>query len=146
MSDPLSKPVYQRILEIARQIPQGQVATYGQIAWIEGHCTPRMVGYAMAGLPEGSDVPWQRVINSQGKISPRGNMSSTIEQRLLLEDEGIIFRRGRKRRSQPFRLARPRPRVAVRKWVWRGRTLPTHAKEKKMSENTVHIDVWSDFN
>ena len=91
MSDPLTKPVYQRILQIARLIPHGQVATYGQIAWIEGHCTPRMVGYAMAGLPAGSEVPWQRVINSQGKISPRGDLSSTMEQRFLLEEEGIVF-------------------------------------------------------
>lgn len=91
MTDPLSKPVYQRIIQIARLIPAGRVATYGQIAWIEGHCTPRMVGYAMAGLPAGSGVPWQRVINSQGKISPRGDLSSTMEQRLLLEEEGIVF-------------------------------------------------------
>ncbi|MCB0116216.1 MAG: MGMT family protein [Caldilineaceae bacterium] len=91
MTDPLSKPVYQRIIRIARLIPRGQVATYGQIAWIEGHCTPRMVGYAMAGLPAGSGVPWQRVINSQGQISPRGDMSSTLEQRRLLEEEGIEF-------------------------------------------------------
>jgi methylated-DNA-protein-cysteine methyltransferase related protein len=91
MQDPLSKPVYQRILNIVRQIPPGHVATYGQIAWIEGHCTPRMVGYALAGLPEGSDVPWQRVINSQGKISPRADGSGTMEQRRRLEEEGVRF-------------------------------------------------------
>ncbi len=79
-------PVYQRILQIVRQIPRGQVATYGQIAWIEGTCTPRMVGYALAGLPEESDVPWQRVINARGCISTHGD-----EQRRLLEQEGILF-------------------------------------------------------
>jgi methylated-DNA-protein-cysteine methyltransferase-like protein len=88
---PLSKPVYQRILAIVRQIPRGRVATYGQIAWIEGSCTPRMVGYALAGLPDGSDVPWQRVINSQGMISPRADGSGTIEQRQRLEEEAVRF-------------------------------------------------------
>lgn len=91
MTDTLSKAVYQRILQIVRQIPAGRVATYGQVAWIEGSCTPRMVGYALAGLPEGSDVPWQRVINSQGGISPRADGSGTIEQRRRLEAEGIVF-------------------------------------------------------
>lgn len=88
---PLSKAVYQRILAVVRQIPCGRVATYGQIAWIEGSCTPRMVGYALAGLPEGSDIPWQRVINSQGMISPRADGSGTIEQRQRLEAEGVRF-------------------------------------------------------
>ena len=64
-------PIYERIYAVARQIPPGQVATYGQIAAIVGGCTARMVGYAMAALPFGTDVPWQRVINRQGKISLR---------------------------------------------------------------------------
>ncbi len=84
-------PVYRRILQIVRQIPPGQVATYGQIAWIEGTCTPRMVGYALAGLPEESDVPWQRVINSQGKISPRADGHGSMEQRRRLLAEGVVF-------------------------------------------------------
>jgi methylated-DNA-protein-cysteine methyltransferase-like protein len=87
---PLSKPVYQRILALVRQIPQGQVATYGQIAWYEGHATPRMVGYAMAGLPHDTDIPWQRVINSQGGISPRGG-DGALHQRERLLAEGIEF-------------------------------------------------------
>jgi methylated-DNA-protein-cysteine methyltransferase-like protein len=50
-----------------------------------------MVGYALAGLPEGSDVPWQRVINSQGKISPHGFGLGSAVQRQLLEEEGVVF-------------------------------------------------------
>ncbi len=88
MSDPLSKPVYQRILHLVRQIPPGRVATYGQIAWLEGHCTPRMVGYALGGLPDGSDVPWQRVINASGGVSPRPGSQRQYE---LLEGEGVRF-------------------------------------------------------
>jgi methylated-DNA-protein-cysteine methyltransferase-like protein len=50
-----------------------------------------MVGYALAALPEGSDVPWQRVINHQGKISPHGAGFGSAMQRSLLEEEGIRF-------------------------------------------------------
>jgi len=82
---------YDRIYEVIRQIPTGKVATYGQIARMVGECTPRMVGYALAALKPGSDVPWQRVINSQGKISLRNDGSESMEQRLLLESEGIYF-------------------------------------------------------
>ena len=89
-------PPYERIYAVVRQIPAGKVATYGQIAGIVGSCTARMVGYAMAALPYGSDVPWQRVINRQGKISPRGAGNDSLHQQQLLEAEGVVFdRQGR---------------------------------------------------
>jgi methylated-DNA-protein-cysteine methyltransferase-like protein len=92
MSESLAnKPVYQRICAVVAQIPAGQVATYGQIARIVGGCTPRMVGYAMAALTPDSRVPWQRVINRQGKISPRAGGVGSAYQRQLLEAEGLIF-------------------------------------------------------
>jgi methylated-DNA-protein-cysteine methyltransferase-like protein len=56
---------HQTIYEVVKTIPAGVVATYGQVAAIVG-CGPRLVGYALASLPAGMDVPWQRVINSQG--------------------------------------------------------------------------------
>lgn len=85
--------------EIARLIPQGKVATYGQIASLiqppEGMNLkeydafgPRWVGGAMAACP--ADVPWQRVINSQGKISLRKGGDQN-EQRERLEQEGVVF-------------------------------------------------------
>ncbi|MEZ4729718.1 MAG: MGMT family protein [Caldilineaceae bacterium] len=66
-----NQPLYQRIYTMVQQIPPGQVVTYGQVAALVGNCTARMVGYAMAALDGSADVPWQRVINAQGKISPR---------------------------------------------------------------------------
>lgn len=84
-------PAYLRIYAVARRIPPGRVATYGQIAAIVGDCTPRMVGYAMAAVPPGSGVPWHRVINAQGKISLRADGGGSEEQRARLEAEGIIF-------------------------------------------------------
>ena len=88
---PAVPPVYARVRELVRQIPHGQVATYGQIAHIVGNCTPRMVGYCMASLDPDSGVPWHRVINAQGKISPRGVGFGALLQRELLEAEGIEF-------------------------------------------------------
>ena len=89
-SEPKS-PTYERVYLVVSQIPAGKVATYGQVASIVGNCTARMVGYAMAALPAGYDVPWQRVINAQGKVSPRARSESTALQRKLLEDEGVKF-------------------------------------------------------
>jgi methylated-DNA-protein-cysteine methyltransferase-like protein len=84
-------PVYQRIYTLVRQIPPGRVATYGQIATMVGGCTARMVGYAMAALPFDTDVPWQRVINRQGRVSPRSSGHGSAVQRQLLEVEGVRF-------------------------------------------------------
>lgn len=91
MSDDSPLSLYQRIYAIVRQIPPGKVATYGQIARIVGGCTPRMVGYAMSATPTGSEIPWQRVINAQGKVSPHGGGFGTEMQRALLLEEGITF-------------------------------------------------------
>ena len=83
-----SAQLYDRIYALVREIPQGRVATYGQIAGIVG-CTARVAGYAMAACPS-DEVPWQRVINSRGEISPRPGGGAT-RQRALLESEGIRF-------------------------------------------------------
>jgi methylated-DNA-protein-cysteine methyltransferase related protein len=95
MSESIKKDahLYPRIYAIVRQIPTGKVASYGQIAKIVG-CTAREVGYAMAAA-KNVEVPWQRVINSQGKISLSEHAGGAL-QRQLLEDEGVQFdERGR---------------------------------------------------
>lgn len=86
--------LHERIYALVRMIPPGRVATYGQIAAIEGRCTPRMVGYAMAAVPVGSGVPWHRVINSTGRTSLTGDGGEV--QRALLEHEGVRFSKGGK--------------------------------------------------
>ncbi len=89
---PAEQPLYERIYAIVRQIPAGRVVTYGQISAIVGGCSARMVGYAMAALKSGEhpDVPWQRVINRQGKISIHDPFGKYY-QRQLLEEEGVYF-------------------------------------------------------
>jgi methylated-DNA-protein-cysteine methyltransferase related protein len=89
--DSFSAPAYERIYALVRQIPTGKVSTYGDIASLAGDCTARMVGYAMAAADAAGDVPWHRVINAQGKISPRGGGGGEELQRARLEDEGISF-------------------------------------------------------
>lgn len=85
-------PLYERIYRVVRQIPPGRVATYGQVAAIVGSGTARTVGYAMAALERG-DVPWQRVINIQGRVSVRAGGMEDARQRALLIAEGVFFDR-----------------------------------------------------
>ena len=82
---------YERIYALARRVPAGKVATYGQLATMEGRATARMVGYAMAALNDGSDVPWQRIINSRGEVSERSGGGGTGRQRERLAQEGVFF-------------------------------------------------------
>jgi len=81
----------ERVYEIVRQIPRGRVMTYGQIAAILGEgYTPRTVGYVMHGA-DSEGLPWQRVINSQGKCST-GKMTIPVNlQQSMLEQEGVKF-------------------------------------------------------
>ena len=76
---------------MVRRIPRGRVATYGQVArlaGLPGHA--RLVGYALHAL-EDETVPWQRVINARGEVSPRRVPGPEEAQRRLLEDEGVEF-------------------------------------------------------
>jgi methylated-DNA-protein-cysteine methyltransferase-like protein len=84
--------LFAEIWGITRRIPPGKVATYGQIARLLGQPhAARTVGWAMRAIPEGSDVPWQRVINSKGTISLPAGSPGAILQRAMLEDEGVVF-------------------------------------------------------
>jgi methylated-DNA-protein-cysteine methyltransferase-like protein len=99
-SPPNQQAYYEQVWNLVRQIPRGKVASYGQIALMlpppmgvdfESYkaFSPRWVGGAMAACPDG--VPWHRVINSQGKISPRPGGAE--KQRILLEEEGACCQR-----------------------------------------------------
>ena len=88
---PAEVSVYKKIYALVGKVPRGRVASYGQIARLVDRCTARMVGYAMAAVPEGSGIPWHRIINSQGRISPRSAGDGSLAQKALLESEGISF-------------------------------------------------------
>lgn len=111
-SSPNKEAFNEKVWMIVRQIPPGSVTSYGQIAAMipppEGMnpksydaFAARWVGGAMAACPH--DVPWQRVINSQGKLSVREGAG---QQRMLLMEEGIFFNE--------------RGRVDFKKFGWQG--------------------------
>jgi len=113
-SSPNKQAFNEKVWVIVRQIPPGKVTSYGQIAAMipppEGMnpksydaFAARWVGGAMAACP--NDVPWQRVINSQGKLSVRAGAEL---QRELLESEGIVFNE--------------RSRVNFKEFGWQGPT------------------------
>jgi len=113
-SSPNTQAFNEKVWEIVRQIPPGKVTSYGQIAAMipppDGmdpksydSFAARWVGGAMAVCP--NDVPWQRVINSQGKLSLRAGVE---QQRELLMDEGVFFN--------------DRGRVDFKKFGWQGPT------------------------
>ncbi len=80
----------ERVFEIVRKIPEGSVMTYGQIADILGEgYTPRTVGFVMHSAEK--DVPWQRVINSQGACSTGHIILPVGLQQQMLESEGVKF-------------------------------------------------------
>lgn len=82
--------LFERIYRVVGRVPCGQVANYGLIAHLAGDgATPRLVGYAMAACPAGQGIPWQRIVNAQGRISLPGEAGE--RQRLILEAEGITF-------------------------------------------------------
>ncbi len=121
-SPPNQQAYYEQVWDLARQVPFGMVVTYGQIAQMlpvpEGiepedykAFGPRWVGSAMAACP--NDVPWQRVINSQGKISARPGAK---KQRELLEKEGLLFIKDR---------------VDLKKYQWRG---PGHEDQPRQAK------------
>ena len=91
-NEPVNEQKYrERVYEIVREIPSGKVMTYGQIAEMLGEgYTPRTVGYVMHAA-DTENVPWQRVINSQGACST-GRITAPVNlQQKILEDEGIEF-------------------------------------------------------
>lgn len=95
---------FDAIYALVREIPPGQVASYGMIESLVPRATARIVGYAMAATPSGQGIPWQRVINSQGKISER---EGAARQRKILDEEGIVFSKSGKVKWENFRWQGP---------------------------------------
>lgn len=87
-----SDELARQILQVIALIPYGKVASYGQIARMAGlpkHA--RLVGYVLKHLDSAAEIPWHRVINSQGKISlNKLNESGENVQRLKLVAEGVM--------------------------------------------------------
>lgn len=101
----------ERIEAVVRRIPRGRVATYGQVAALAGlPGRARQVGYALQALPDGTPLPWQRVVNAGGGISPRAHPYAVLQQAALLEREGVVLD--------------ARGRVDLRRFRWRSGVSP----------------------
>lgn len=84
----------QRVWQVVARIPEGKVATYGQVAalaGVPGRSAARQVGYALSALSSDTTVPWHRVVNAKGQVSLRADPARPDYQRLLLEAEGVAF-------------------------------------------------------
>ena len=83
---------FEKIYEVVKSIPEGKVATYGQVAFLEGNPRwARVVGYALHVNPEPGVIPCHRVVNRDGKVATGFVFGGEGVQRQLLETEGIVF-------------------------------------------------------
>ncbi|MEZ9936198.1 MGMT family protein [Vibrio breoganii] len=91
-----------KVFAVVHQIPLGMVSTYGDIAKFSGYPGyARQVGAILSNLPEGSALPWHRVINSKGEISLKGEDLQRQKSRLV--EEGIVFSVAGKVKLRQFR-------------------------------------------
>lgn len=103
------------VAQVVRRVPRGRVVTYGQVALLVGRPgAARLVGWALRSLPPALHVPWHRVINARGSISPRGVPLAEEIQRQLLMQEGICFADG--------------GRVDLERYRWQGRVAQARKK------------------
>jgi len=80
---------FEKVYEVARQIPYGKVTSYGAIARALGSSgSARMVGWAMNNCPD--DVPAHRVLNRAGVLTGKHHFEGTNLMQQLLESEGVI--------------------------------------------------------
>ena len=86
---------YQSVWKVVSEIPSGHVLTYGEVARLAGMPrAARRVSQALRRAPVGTDLPWHRVINAQGKISFPEDSSGWKKQKDKLEEEGVVFLNG----------------------------------------------------
>ena len=83
---------FEKIYEVVKRIPEGKVATYGQVAALAGNPRwARVVGYALHVNPDPQNIPCHRVVNREGKVAAAFVFGGGNAQRSLLENEGIVF-------------------------------------------------------
>lgn len=87
---------FAKIYEVVKQIPRGQVATYGQVALLAGNRRwARVVGYALHANPDPDSIPCHRVVNREGRLSECFVFGGINRQMELLEEEGVEFEDGK---------------------------------------------------
>lgn len=106
----MSQNFYGKVYHLVKKIPKGKVTTYGQVAALIGSPQgARMVGWAMHAMDGGrlEEIPWQRVINREGRISTTCLIHPPDEQAMLLKKDGVKIT---KRQGQYY--------IDLNKYLW----------------------------
>ncbi len=83
---------FDKIYEVVKQIPEGKVASYGQVAAMAGNPRwSRVVGYALHSNPSPGEIPCHRVVRKDGRVAQSFAFGGENAQRMLLEGEGVSF-------------------------------------------------------
>lgn len=115
---------FERVWEVASQIPRGCVTTYGAIARTLGSPgAARTVGWAMRAAPASSDLPCHRVVNASGELSPDDAFGGPGMQRSLLASEGVTFD--------------ARGRIVMRRHLWIPGEQPGHGPSRRSARHTA---------
>lgn len=94
-----------KVIELIQSVPKGKVATYGLIARLAGNSHgSRRVGWLLHSSTQKYDLPWQRIIKSDGSLSFPQYSQNFMMQKQQLEIEGIMIKNGR---------------VDLKKFLWR---------------------------
>ncbi|WP_396636653.1 MGMT family protein [Maribacter sp. R77961] len=85
-----TKNFFEKVYEVAEQIPYGRVTSYGAIAkYLGAASSARMVGWAMNGAGNMENVPAHRVVNKAGLLTGKHHFEGTNLMQQLLEGEGV---------------------------------------------------------
>ncbi len=86
------KNLFERVYEVVKSIPEGKVATYGQVAEKLGTRDVRKIGFALHANKDNINVPCHRVVNKEGRVAPGYVFGGPDEQKMRLMSEGVTFK------------------------------------------------------
>lgn len=88
--EPAPMPFREAVLRVVAAVPRGRVASYGQVARMAGYPRrPRQVGMVLKALPEGSGLPWHRIVSARGCVPSLGRWWGAQLQIQRLREEGV---------------------------------------------------------
>ncbi len=90
-----TKYSYESFYRLVQQIPEGSVATYGQLARLSGIKNPRFVGSLLHKNPDPDKTPCHRVVNSKGQLALTYAFGGAQAQQKRLEREGLVIANGK---------------------------------------------------
>ena len=84
---------FERVYEVAVQIPFGRITSYGAIAtYLGSPQSARMVGWAMNASHNNTEIPAHRVVNRKGLLTGKHHFDGTNLMQQLLENEGVTIK------------------------------------------------------